>query len=435
MQVRSYTQSGRAFAEACRVIPGGVNSPVRAFRSVGGKPVFVDHAKGSRLWDIDGNEYIDCIGSWGPMVLGHAPELVNEAIRAAAEQGVSYGLPTRQETRMAELLCAAYPCAEQVRMVNSGTEATMSAIRAARGFTGRDKILKFEGCYHGHSDCLLVQAGSGALTFGVPTSPGVPADVVKNTLVARYNDLASVEALAAANPGQIACIILEPIAGNMGLVPGQAGFLRGLRELCTREGILLIFDEVISGFRAAFGGAAQLYGIQPDMVCFGKIIGAGLPVGAYAGRREIMQCVSPAGPVYQAGTLAGNPLAMAAGYALLTHLRDHPEVYDQLNARGTQLADGLREILARRSIPASVAQAGSLLTLFFTPDLPGHFEQVMTCDTDAFACWHKAMLDAGVLLAPSQFEAIFLSAAHTAADIDFMLDAADTALAKTAFPR
>ena len=429
MQVRSYTQSGRAFAEACRVIPGGVNSPVRAFRSVGGKPVFVSRAKGSRLWDIDGNEYIDCIGSWGPMILGHAPGLVTDAIRAAAEQGVSYGLPTELETKMAELLCAAYPCAEQVRMVNSGTEATMSAIRAARGFTGRDKILKFEGCYHGHSDCLLVQAGSGALTFGVPTSPGVPADVVKNTLVARYNDLASVEALAAANPGEIACVILEPIAGNMGLVPGRADFLRGLRELCSREGILLIFDEVISGFRAAYGGAAQLYGIRPDMVCFGKIIGAGLPVGAYAGRREIMQCVSPAGPVYQAGTLSGNPLAMAAGYALLTHLRDNPAVYDTLNARGAQLAGGLREILARRGIPASVAQCGSLLTLFFTPDLPERFEQVMTCDTDAFTRWHRAMLDAGVLLAPSQFEAIFLSAAHTPDDIDHMLNAADAALA------
>lgn len=419
-------RSRQAFEEACRHIPGGVNSPVRAFRSVGGVPVFVERAEGSRLWDIDGNEYIDCIGSWGPMILGHASPLLTGPIQSLAQAGISYGLPTTGETQMAALIGQAYPCAELVRMVNSGTEATMSAIRAARGYTGRDKILKFEGCYHGHSDYLLVKAGSGALTFGTPTSPGVPADVVKNTLVARYNDLASVRALFEANPGQIACVILEPIAGNMGLVPGKAEFLAGLRQICDEEGALLIFDEVISGFRSAWGGAAGVYGVTPDMVCFGKIIGAGMPVGAYGGRRKIMEMVSPAGPVYQAGTLAGNPLAMGLGLTLLGHLGAHPEVYQSLEEKGRYLADGLRTIVGTR--PWYVAQSGSLLTLFFAPGPVECYEDAAKSDTQLFARWHRRMLEAGILLAPSQFECIFLSDAHTRADLDAILNAAESAL-------
>ncbi len=424
----NHEKSKAAFAKACGVIPGGVNSPVRAFQSVGGEPIFVDHAKGSRIVDIDGNEYIDYICSWGPFVLGHSHPMMEEGALEAIRRGMSYGLPTEMETRMAQLICSAYKSAEMVRMVNSGTEATMSAIRAARGYTGKDKIIKFEGCYHGHSDCLLVKSGSGALTFGVPTSPGVPADVVKNTLVCRYNDLASVQKIVVENRGEIAAIIVEPIAGNMGVIPPRPGFLEGLRALCTEQGIVLIFDEVISGFRAAFGGASQLYGVDPDMVCFGKIIGSGLPVGAYAGKREIMSVVSPKGPVYQAGTLSGNPLAMFMGFKLLSYLKEHREIYQTVEEYAAKLEAGMRELLARHGLHYTINRVGSLLCLFFTEREVTCYDDVKTCDTDKFSKYFQSMLDQGVLLAPSQFEAMFVSAAHTQEDLERTLYAMDRAL-------
>ncbi|HJB27002.1 MAG TPA: glutamate-1-semialdehyde 2,1-aminomutase [Firmicutes bacterium] len=424
----NHEKSKAAFAKACEVIPGGVNSPVRAFQSVGGEPIFVDHAKGSHIVDIDGNEYIDYICSWGPFVLGHSHPMMAEGALEAIQRGISYGLPTEIETRMAELICSAYKSAEMVRMVNSGTEATMSAIRAARGYTGKDKIIKFEGCYHGHSDCLLVKSGSGALTFGMPTSPGVPADVVKNTLVCRYNDLVSVKETVEANQGEIAAIILEPIAGNMGVIPPRPGFLEGLRTLCTEQGIVLIFDEVISGFRAAFGGASELYGVDPDMVCFGKIIGSGLPVGAYAGKREIMSVISPKGPVYQAGTLSGNPLAMFMGLKLLAYLKEHREIYQRVEEYAAKLEAGMRDLLTKHGLRYQINRVGSLLCLFFTEQEVISYDDVKTCDTTKFSKYFQCMLGRGILLAPSQFEAMFVSAAHTQEDLEKTLHAMDQAL-------
>ena len=411
--------SEQMFERACRVLPGGVNSPVRAFRSVGRCPVFVKSAKGSHMIDADGNDWLDYIGSWGPMILGHAHPDVIQAAQAALTDGVSYGLPTQPEVEMAELMTAAYPGMDMVRMVNSGTEATMSALRAARGFTGRSKIIKFEGCYHGHSDGLLVQAGSGALTFGTPTSPGVPADVVRHTLVCRYNDLESVEQTLCANHGEVAAIIVEPVAANMGVVPPVPGFLQGLRRLCDEHGALLIFDEVITGFRLAFGGAAQRFGVTPDLVCFGKIIGAGMPVGAYGGKRDVMQMVSPSGPVYQAGTLSGNPLAMRTGLCQLRYLQSHPEVYAQIEARAAALEQGMKQAVEDLQLGCTVTRCGSLLTLFFTPQPMElrSYDDVKQCSTQQYAAFFSALFQKGILIAPSQFEALFIGAAHTDEEI------------------
>ena len=424
--------SAAAYARACRVLPGGVNSPVRAFRAVGVPPVFAARARGSRVWDEDGNEYIDYICSFGPMIFGHAPDFLLEGIEEAASRGLSYGLPTVREIEMAEQITAAYPAAEMVRMVNSGTEATMSAIRVARGYTGRDKFIKFEGCYHGHSDCLLVQAGSGALTYGVPTSPGVPAEVVRDTIVCRYNDLESVREAFAQNPGEIAAVIVEPVAGNMGVVPPKPGFLQGLREICTREGAALLFDEVITGFRLAYGGAAERFGVKPDLVCFGKIIGAGMPVGAYGGRRELMEYVSPTGPVYQAGTLSGNPLAMFLGLRQLRMLESRREVYQELEDNAAFFESELRAALDRLGLPFCVNRAGSILSLFFTQGPVESYDDVSRCDTERFARYDRALLERGVLAAPSQFEALFLSAAHSRNDLARTARAMEEALAASA---
>lgn len=417
--MRQTACSEQMFERACRVLPGGVNSPVRAFRSVGRCPVFVKSAKGSHMIDADGNDWLDYIGSWGPMILGHAHPDVIQAAQAALTDGVSYGLPTQPEVEMAELMTAAYPGMDMVRMVNSGTEATMSALRAARGFTGRSKIIKFEGCYHGHSDGLLVQAGSGALTFGTPTSPGVPADVVRHTLVCRYNDLESVEQTLCANHGEVAAIIVEPVAANMGVVPPVPGFLQGLRRLCDEHGALLIFDEVITGFRLAFGGAAQRFGVTPDLACFGKIIGAGMPVGAYGGKRDVMQMVSPSGPVYQAGTLSGNPLAMRTGLCQLRYLQSHPEVYAQIEARAAALEQGMKQAVEDLQLGCTVTRCGSLLTLFFTPQPMElrSYDDVKKCSTQQYAAFFSALFQKGILIAPSQFEALFIGAAHTDEEI------------------
>lgn len=421
--------SREAYARACTLMPGGVNSPVRAFRSVGVPPVFAARAKGDRVWDEDGNEYIDFIGSWGPMLLGHSPEFLKDGALEAIDRGLSYGLPTKLEIEMAEQITSAYPAAEMVRMVNSGTEATMSAIRVARGYTGRDKFIKFEGCYHGHSDCLLVKSGSGTLTYGVPTSPGVPADVVKHTLVCRYNDLDSVRETFAANRGEVAAVIVEPVAGNMGVVPPVPGFLEGLREICTREGAVLIFDEVITGFRLAYGGASERFGVCPDMVCFGKIIGAGMPVGAYGGRRELMEYVSPVGPVYQAGTLSGNPLAMFMGLKQLRYLESHREVYEQVEQSAAFLEEGIRAALRRLQLPYEVNRAGSLMSLFFTKGPIHSYDDVKHSNLDAFGRYYRSLLERGILAAPAQFEALFVSAAHSRADLERALIAMEAALA------
>lgn len=420
-----HERSSKAYKEALEYLPGGVNSPVRAFGSVHMDPIFIRKAEGCHLIDEDDNRYIDYIGSWGPMILGHSHPLLNQCVLDHVIDGISYGLPTTIEVTLAKQITEAYPGLEMVRMVNSGTEATMSAIRAARGFTGRDKIIKFEGCYHGHSDGLLVKSGSGTLTYGTPTSPGVPADIVKNTLVCTYNDIASVQETIDANPDEIACIIIEPIAGNMGLIPANAQFLQDLRVLCTKHKIILIFDEVISGFRASYGGAAQLYGITPDMACFGKIIGGGLPVGAYGGTKEIMSVISPSGPVYQAGTLSGNPLAMHLGSTLLTYLKEHQEIYKELDTLGARLEDGMNSILHKYQLPYTILRCGSLLTLFFLDHIPVSYEDVKHCDTHAYARYFQGMVNRNILIAPSQFEAMFLSNAHTSEDIETTLTAFD----------
>jgi glutamate-1-semialdehyde 2,1-aminomutase len=423
------TRSEDLFARAQERIPGGVNSPVRAFRAVGGTPRFIARANGAYVHDADGRGYVDYVGSWGPMILGHQYPAVIEAIRRQAEIGVSFGAPTALEIEMAELLCARVPGLEQVRMVNSGTEATMSAIRLARGFTGRDAFIKFEGCYHGHGDALLVKAGSGALTFGVPTSPGVPAEAARLTLTATYNDLASVEALLKAHPEQVACVIVEPVAGNMNCIPPVDGFLPGLRRVCDAHGALLIFDEVMTGFRVHPGGAAARYGVTPDLVTLGKIIGGGLPVGAFGGRRGIMQTLAPAGPVYQAGTLSGNPLAMAAGIATLRAL-DDPHLYERLERYTARLCGGLGEAAGAAEIPFTTTQVGSMFGLFFSEESDiRSYAQVMACDTQRFARFFHAMLERGVYLAPSAFEAGFVSAAHGEVELERTLAAARTAFA------
>lgn len=418
-----HTRSSELFAQAKTIIPGGVNSPVRAFKSVGADPLFIKKAAGSRIVDEDGNSYIDYVGSWGPMILGHCHPQVVDAVKRCMENGSSFGAPTELEITLAQMVIDAVPSIEMVRMVSSGTEATMSAIRVARGYTGRDKILKFSGCYHGHADALLVKAGSGAATFGVPDSPGVPADFAKHTLTAEYNNLDSVKKLIAENKDQIACIILEPIAGNMGTVPPRPGFLEGLRELTRNEGIILIFDEVMSGFRVAYGGAQQVYGVTPDMTTLGKIIGGGLPVGAFGGKREIMEKLSPSGGIYQAGTLSGNPLAMTAGIETLNLLK-RPGFYQQLEEKSAALATGIAQAAKDAGYPLYSTRVGSMFCAFFTSGEVYDWPTAAACDTAAFATYFKAMLNEGVYLAPSQFETAFMSISHSQADIDATIAAA-----------
>ena len=412
------TRSEELFKKAVTLMPGGVNSPVRAFGSVGSTPRFIEQADGVYMTDVDGNKYLDFIGSWGPMILGHNHPAIKEAVIKACEKGLSFGAATEREVQMAELMTEVIPSLEMVRMVNSGTEAVMSAIRAARGYTGRDKIIKFAGCYHGHSDALLVSAGSGVMTSGVPDSAGVPKGCTQDTMTAVYNDLNSVKALLEQAPGQVAAVIVEPVAANMGVVPPKKGFLEGLRSLCTEHGTLLIFDEVITGFRLAFGGAAEYFGVIPDMVTYGKIIGAGMPVGAYGGKKEIMEMVSPAGPVYQAGTLSGNPIAMAAGLTQLKYLYEHQEVYKELEEKGEKLYGGIEQILKEYKKPYHVNHVSSLGSLFFTENEVVDYTSAKTSDTKAFADYFLAMLKSGIHLAPSQFEAMFLSTAHTDAVIE-----------------
>ena len=416
-------KSQALFDRAKAVIPGGVNSPVRAFGSVGMTPRFIAGAKGDRIRDVEGNEYIDFIGSWGPMILGHAHPAVLEAVERAARDGLSFGAATEREVEMAELICNTVPSVEMVRMVNSGTEAVMSAVRAARGFTGRDKIVKFAGCYHGHSDAMLVKAGSGVMTQGIPGSAGVPGGCTKDTLTAAYNDLDSVRALFEANPNGIAAVIVEPVGANMGVVLPAQGFLQGLRDICDANGALLIFDEVITGFRLQMDGAQGFYGVQPDLTTFGKIIGGGMPVGAYGGRRDIMSMVAPTGPVYQAGTLSGNPVAMAAGLAQLKLLRDTPDLYTKLNRAGDEFFAALDGILRDAGVDHCVNHVGSLGCAFFTRENVRDYAGAQTGDTGKYTAYFKHMLDRGIYLAPSQFEATFLSTAHTEEDLQRTLDA------------
>ena len=425
------SRSEELFEKAKKRMPGGVNSPVRAFQAVGGHPRFMERADGPYIWDVDGNRYIDYIGSWGPMILGHNHPAIREAVIKAAEKGLSFGAATGIEEEVAELICDMVPSVEMLRMVNSGTEAVMSAVRVARGYTGRSKIIKFEGCYHGHSDSMLVKAGSGALTSGVPDSLGVPAGCAADTLTARYHDCASVERLFEEHPGQIAAVIIEPVAGNMGVVLPEPGFLEGLRDLCTRKGALLIFDEVITGFRLSPSGAQGYYGITPDLTTFGKIIGGGMPVGCYGGRRELMEMVAPLGGVYQAGTLSGNPVAMAAGRAELTILRDHPEVYSHINEMGDYYRNGVRKLFQTYGKPWFVTGAGSLSCIFFTDSPVKNYQDARTSDTAEFARYFNYMLNHGVNMAPSQFESIFISNAHTRELIDETLGILEDYLKKT----
>ena len=417
-------RSEALFERAKKVLPGGVNSPVRAYRAVGLTPRFITRADGAYIWDEDGNKYIDYVCSWGPMILGHNHPIIREAVERAVKDGLSFGASTRREVEIAELMVQMVPNIEMVRMVNSGTEAVMSALRLARGATGRDKLMKFEGCYHGHSDSMLVKAGSSAVAEeGRPSSAGVPADVAKDTLTARYNDLESVRELFARYPGQIACVIVEPVAANMGVVGPQPGFLEGLRAICDKEGALLLFDEVITGFRLARGGAQEFFGVRADLVTFGKIIGGGMPVGAYCGSRALMEQVAPCGPVYQAGTLSGNPVAMAAGLAQLTYLNEHPEVYETIAKKADRLADGMREAASRAGAGVRINQVGSLVAPFFTPDRVESFTDATKSDLQKYAAYFEKMLARGVYLAPAQFEAMFVSTAHSEEDLEHTIRA------------
>ena len=425
------SDSANLFHAAQRVIPGGVNSPVRAFRAVGGTPVFVEHAAGAYLYDADGKRYIDYVGSWGPMILGHAHPEVIAAVQESAARGLSFGAPCELETQMAERVAALVPSIEMVRFVSSGTEATMSAIRLARGFTGRDKIVKFEGCYHGHSDSLLVKAGSGALTLGVPSSPGVPACLAEHTVTLTYNDAQQVRDTFARIGDQVACIIVEPVAGNMNCVPPLPGFLDTLREVCDASGALLILDEVMTGFRVALGGAQSVYGIKPDLTTLGKIVGGGMPVGAFGGRREVMEHIAPTGPVYQAGTLSGCPVAMAAGLKTL-ELISEPGFHEAVAAKTSALVEGVLAAAKDAGVAMTANRVGAMFGLFFTDQQVSRFDQVMACDTERFNRFFHAMLDAGVYLAPAAFEAGFVSAAHSHEDIDATIAAARDALGQIA---
>ncbi|MBL0175508.1 MAG: glutamate-1-semialdehyde 2,1-aminomutase [Ignavibacteria bacterium] len=411
------------FAEALTLIPGGVNSPVRAFRAVGGQPVFFRSANGSHLVDVDGNTYTDYVGSWGPFILGHSHPRVVEALHRQLDRATSFGAPTEIENQLAKLIIELVPSIEMVRMVNSGTEATLSAVRLARAYTTREKILKFEGCYHGHGDSFLIKAGSGVATLGLPDSPGVTASIARDTLTSRYNDLDALDALVRAWPDQIACIILEPVVGNMGCVPPLPGFLEGVRELCTREGIVLIFDEVMTGFRVARGGAQERYGVKPDLTTLGKIIGGGLPVGAYGGRADIMRLVAPSGPMYQAGTLSGNPLAMTAGFETLSTIAEDPAFYETLERKAARLCDGIQRNLDAAGLPWITNRVGSMFTLFMTDVPVRNWDDAARCDTAAFGAYFSKMLARGMYLAPSQFEAAFLSIMHSDEDIDRTIEA------------
>jgi glutamate-1-semialdehyde 2,1-aminomutase len=425
------TQSELLFERAQQHIPGGVNSPVRAFRAVGGKPLFIKRAQGAYLYDEDDHAYIELINSWGPMILGHASPVILDAVQEALKDSLSFGAPTRKEVEIAELLCELVPSLEMVRLVNSGTEATMSAIRAARGYTKRDKIIKFEGCYHGHGDSFLIAAGSGAVTMGNPDSAGVTQGTANDTLTAPFNDLEAVKTLVSANKGQIAAIILEPVVGNMGVVVGKTDFLQGLRAICDQEGIVLIFDEVMTGFRLDIGGFQNIIGIKPDMTTLGKIIGGGLPVGAYGGKKEIMQSISPVGKVYQAGTLSGNPIAVSAGLAMLRHLKEHPEVYQKINASTQELVAGMRAIHERLGVSYVINHIGSMYTLFFSSKTSiENFEDAKTSDTALFAQYFQGMLQEGVYLAPSQYESLFVSTAIEPSHIAHILKAHEAVIAR-----
>ncbi|HBX24557.1 MAG TPA: glutamate-1-semialdehyde-2,1-aminomutase [Desulfotomaculum sp.] len=426
---KGFERSERLYREACELIPGGVNSPVRAFKSVGGTPVYIEKGDGALMYDADGNTYIDYVGSWGPLILGHRHPAVIGALRECLEVGTSFGAPTERETDLARLIVNALPAMDMVRLVNSGTEATMSAIRVARGYTERHKIIKFAGCYHGHADFLLIKAGSGALTLGVPTSPGVPPGTAENTIVAPFNDLEAVKEIFAAAGEEIAAIIVEPAAGNMGLVPPAPGFLEGLREVTRQYGALLIFDEVMTGFRLAYGGAQNRYHIEPDLTCLGKIIGGGMPVGAYGGKREIMSRVAPSGPIYQAGTLSGNPLAVSAGIATLKELQK-PGVYEELETKSARLDAGLRQAATEAGLELTFNRVGSMLCTFFTPQPVTDFTSACSADTEMFGNFFRAMLEEGVYLAPAQFEAAFMSLVHTDEQIDHTIEAARIAFKK-----
>ena len=415
--------SEELFAAACQVLPGGVNSPVRAYRSVGLTPRFIQRAEGSSIYDVEGRRYIDYVCSWGPMILGHNHPVIREAVEKAVVDGLSFGAPTPREVEIAQLMVEMVPGLEMVRMVNSGTEAVMSALRLARGATGRDKLIKFEGCYHGHSDCMLVNAGSSALAGGHPSSSGVPVGAAKDTLTAQFNDLSSVQALLEANRGEVAAVIVEPVAANMGVVGPAPGFLQGLRELCDQHGTLLIFDEVITGFRLAPGGAQEYFGVKADLVTYGKIIGGGMPVGAYGGSRALMEHVAPCGPVYQAGTLSGNPVAMAAGLAQLRYLHDHPQVYTHINDMGASLAQDMGKLCEKSQVPVAINQVGSLLSPFFTPTQVSTFVDAKGSDVGMYARYFGEMLQRGIYLAPAQFEAMFLSDAHSGEDLTATLEA------------
>lgn len=425
--MRSFKNSKEAFKEAVTLMPGGVNSPVRAFKSVDMDPIFMERGKGSRIYDIDGNEYIDYVLSWGPLILGHTNDKVVEAIKKVAESGTSFGAPTLIENKLAKLVTECVPSIEIVRMVSSGTEATMSALRLARGYTGRNKIMKFEGCYHGHGDSLLIKAGSGVATLGLPDSPGVPEGIAKNTITVPYNNLESVRYAFEQYGDDIAGVIVEPVAGNMGVVPPQPGFLEGLRELTTEYGALLIFDEVMTGFRVDYHCAQGHFDITPDITCLGKVIGGGLPVGAYGGKAEIMEQIAPSGPIYQAGTLSGNPLAMAAGYETLAQLA--PETYDEFNRKAERLEAGLKSAAEKYDIPHTVNRAGSMVGFFFTNEDVYNYDQAKTSDLSLFAEYYKEMANNGIFLPPSQFEGLFLSTEHTDEDIEATIEAAEKAFA------
>ena len=424
----STTRSQALFERAQQFIPGGVNSPVRAFRAVGGNPLFIKSAKGAYVYDEDGNEYIELINSWGPMILGHSHPIIEEAVKEALPRSTSYGAPTEREIEIAELITQMVPSVEKVRMVNSGTEATMSAARLARGYTSRDKLIKFEGCYHGHGDSFLIAAGSGAMTAGIPNSPGVTQGTAQDTLIAAYNDIDSVARLIESNPGNVAAVMIEPVAGNMGCVLPQEDFLPALRTLCDEHGILLIFDEVMTGFRLAPGGAQELYGVTPDMTALGKIIGGGLPVGAYGGKAEVMDYISPVGPVYQAGTLSGNPIAMAAGLAMLRYLHNHPEVYEQVNRATEKIVAGFRENLEKLGLHYTINHVGSMFSLFFTEQPVTNFASASTSDTELFGRYFQEMLRRGIYLAPSQFEALFVSNVMTDELVEKVVRANEEAL-------